>query len=81
VGGGDTLPPSSQYPPDALRLHRARLDNGAGLLDALTAAAVDRQRDTFGRLTGDDGSAFARVWLAVAVHADAADRASPRHPG
>jgi hypothetical protein len=68
------LPPSTRYPSDALRLRRARLETGAQLLDALTAAAVNRQRDAFGRLAGDDSSAFARAWLAAAVYADAADR-------
>ena len=38
----------------------------------MTEAACTRPRDTFGRLAGDDGSAFAQAWLATAVYTDAA---------
>ena len=60
---------------DERRLRRARLDTGAELLAALTAAARARPRDAFGRLAGDDGEAFARSWLAAAVYEQAASRA------
>ncbi|WP_327010075.1 hypothetical protein OHA72_24250 [Dactylosporangium sp. NBC_01737] len=41
----------------------------------MTEAACTRPRDMFGRLAGDDGSAFAQAWLATAVYTDAATRA------
>ncbi|MBV1850214.1 hypothetical protein [Catellatospora tritici] len=53
-------------------LLRARLDLGAHLLGELTGAARHRPRDTFGRVTGDDGHGFARAWLAAAVYEQAA---------
>jgi len=62
-------------PSDASRLSRARLDSGAALLDLLTTAASSRQRDAFGRLSDDDGTAFAQAWLAAAVYSDVATRA------
>ncbi|WP_304524640.1 hypothetical protein KZZ52_13105 [Dactylosporangium sp. AC04546] len=62
-------------PTDADRLRRARLDTGAELLDGLALAAGNRTRDPFGRLSDDDGAAFAQAWLATAVYADAAERA------
>jgi hypothetical protein len=57
------------------RLRRARLDLGADLLAALTTTARVRPRDAFGRITGDDGHAFAQAWLAAAVYEEAASRA------
>ncbi|MET7400492.1 hypothetical protein ABZS66_44150 [Dactylosporangium sp. NPDC005572] len=62
-------------PTDADRLRRARLDTGAELLDGLAVAAGNRPRDAFGRLSDDDGAAFAQAWLATAVYSDAAERA------
>lgn len=77
VSGGRTVHTfaAGRGPSDATRLRRARLDTGAALLDRLTEAACTRPRDTFGRLAGDDGSAFAQAWLATAVYTDAATRA------
>jgi hypothetical protein len=77
VSGGRTVHTfaAGRGPSDATRLRRARLDTGAVLLDRLTDAACTRPRDTFGRLAGDDGSAFAQAWLATAVYTDAATRA------
>ncbi|MEV0127678.1 hypothetical protein AB0H83_04340 [Dactylosporangium sp. NPDC050688] len=77
VSGGRTVHTfaAGRGPSDATRLRRARLDTGAALLDRLTEAACTRPRDTFGRLSGDDGSAFAQAWLATAVYTDAATRA------
>jgi hypothetical protein len=77
VSGGRTVHTfaAGRGPSDATRLRRARLDTGAVLLDRLTEAACTRPRDTFGRLAGDDGSAFAQAWLATAVYTDAATRA------
>jgi len=77
VAGGRTVLAFSagRGPSDASRLLRARLDGGAALLDLLTTAASSRHRDSFGRLSDDDGSAFARAWLAAAVYTDAATRA------
>jgi hypothetical protein len=62
-------------PSDTGRLRRARLETGAALLDRLTTAAGNRPRDAFGRLSDDDGTAFAQAWLAAAVYSDAATRA------
>ncbi|MET7424867.1 hypothetical protein [Dactylosporangium sp. NPDC005555] len=78
VSGGRTVHTfaAGRGPSDATRLRRARLDTGAALLDRLTEAACTRPRDAFGRLAGDDGSAFARAWLATAVYTDAATRAA-----
>ncbi|GAA2365182.1 hypothetical protein [Dactylosporangium salmoneum] len=67
--------PNGRGPSDADRLRAARLDTGAALLDGLIGAAADRPRDAFGRLGDDDGTAFARAWLAAATYADAAGRA------
>lgn len=53
----------------------ARLDLGAYLLAAMGDAARARPRDAFGRLTDDDGQAFAESWLALAVYEEAASRA------
>ncbi|GAB3855275.1 hypothetical protein ACFPIJ_59950 [Dactylosporangium cerinum] len=77
VSGGRTVHTfaAGRGPSDATRLRRGRLDTGAVLLDRLTEAACTRPRDTFGRLAGDDGSAFAQAWLATAVYTDAATRA------
>ncbi|MGI5185955.1 hypothetical protein ACQEVZ_57885 [Dactylosporangium sp. CA-152071] len=77
VSGGRTVHTfaAGRGPSDATRLRRARFDAGAALLDRLTEAACTRPRDAFGRLSGDDGSAFAQAWLATAVYTDAATRA------
>ncbi|WFE65383.1 hypothetical protein [Micromonospora sp. WMMD714] len=61
--------------PVAQRLRLARLDLGAQLLTTLGDAARARPRDAFGRLTDDDGQAFAESWLALAVYEGAASRA------
>ena len=66
---------------DGRRLRRARIDTGAVLLAELHGAAGFRNRDVFGRITADDGSAFAEAWLATAVYERAASAASPRRPG
>jgi hypothetical protein len=58
--------------PDESRLLAARLETGAGLLRALTAAAAHRPRDTFGRRLDTDVTAFAEAWLAVTVYEQAA---------
>jgi hypothetical protein len=77
VSGGRTMLTFSngRGPSDASRLLRARLDTGAVLLDGLTTAAGNRPRDAFGRLSDDDGTAFAQAWVAAAVYSDAATRA------
>ncbi|GGM21620.1 hypothetical protein ACFFX1_00685 [Dactylosporangium sucinum] len=67
--------PAGRGPTDADRLRRARLDAGAELVDRLAVAAGNRPRDAFGRLSDDDGAAFAQAWLATAVYSDAAERA------
>ncbi|HET8661807.1 MAG TPA: hypothetical protein VFM55_22780 [Micromonosporaceae bacterium] len=61
--------------PDEARLRAARLDTGAGLVQALTTAAQARPRDPFGRPVGTDGAAFTDAWLAVAVYEQAASLA------
>ncbi|MEU7618674.1 hypothetical protein AB0B27_21620 [Micromonospora rifamycinica] len=61
--------------PVAQRLRLARLDLGAQLLTTMGDAARARPRDAFGRLTDDDGQAFAESWLALAVYEGAASRA------
>ncbi|WP_326557499.1 hypothetical protein [Micromonospora sp. NBC_01796] len=60
---------------DGRRLRGARLDTGAVLLAELRDAAGFRDRDVFGRITADDGSAFAEAWLAAAVYERAASAA------
>ncbi|MGI5243413.1 hypothetical protein [Dactylosporangium sp. CA-139066] len=77
VAGGRVMLtfPNGRGPSDASRMRAARLETGAGLLEALVAAAADRPRDAFGRLAADDGTAFAQAWLAAATYADAAARA------
>jgi hypothetical protein len=77
VAGGRTMLTFSarRGPSDASRLLRARLDTGAALLDRLTTTAGSRPRDAFGRLSDDNGTAFAQAWLAAAVYSDAATRA------
>jgi hypothetical protein len=60
---------------DGRRLRRARIDTGADLLAELHGAAGFRNRDVFGRITADDGSAFAEAWLATAVYERAASAA------
>ncbi|MEV6924435.1 hypothetical protein AB0M46_07990 [Dactylosporangium sp. NPDC051485] len=77
VAGGRAMLafPDGRGPSDADRLRAVRLDAGAALLDGLIGAAADRPRDAFGRLGDDDGTAFARAWLAAATYADAAGRA------
>ncbi|MEU1888887.1 hypothetical protein ABZ491_25780 [Micromonospora rifamycinica] len=61
--------------PVARRVRLARLDLGAQLLTTMGDAARARPRDAFGRLTDDDGQAFAQSWLALAVYEAAASRA------
>ncbi|MFI2713808.1 hypothetical protein ACH495_27170 [Micromonospora sp. NPDC018662] len=56
-------------------LRRARLDVGGYLVGAMSVAARNRARDAFGRVTDDDGQAFAESWLALAVYEEAASRA------
>ncbi|MFJ9809202.1 hypothetical protein ACIRTB_13345 [Streptomyces sp. NPDC101158] len=57
------------------RLTRAGLGGAAHLAQALTAEAGRRPRDAFGRLTDASADAYARAWLASAVHLAAAERA------
>ncbi|MFF9403402.1 hypothetical protein [Streptomyces sp. NPDC014744] len=56
------------------RLTRAELRGAAHLAQALTTEAGRRPRDTFGRLTDPSADAYARAWLASAVHLAAAER-------
>ncbi|GGT74124.1 hypothetical protein GCM10010207_84520 [Streptomyces atratus] len=56
------------------RLTRAELGVAAHLAQALTTEAGRRPRDTFGRLTDPSADAYARAWLASAVHLAAAER-------
>ncbi|MET8506572.1 hypothetical protein ABZV60_18240 [Streptomyces sp. NPDC004787] len=58
----------------AARLTRAGLGGAADLARALTAEAGRRPRDAFGRLTDPSADAYARAWLASAVHLAAAER-------
>ncbi|WKU06836.1 hypothetical protein [Micromonospora sp. HUAS LYJ1] len=74
VSGGRAI--QALADPTERRLRLARLDLGAHLLAALGSAARARPRDAFGRLTDDDGQAFAASWLALAVYEEAASRAS-----
>ncbi|MFE0649377.1 hypothetical protein ACFVZH_12390 [Streptomyces sp. NPDC059534] len=55
-------------------LHRAGLGGAARLAAALAAEADRRPRDAFGRLTDASSDAYARAWLASAVHLAAAER-------
>ncbi|MFD5768742.1 hypothetical protein ACFWIN_23380 [Streptomyces sp. NPDC127049] len=55
-------------------LRRAGLPGAADLVEALTAEADRRPRDTFGRLTDPSPDAYARAWLASALHLHAAER-------
>ncbi|WP_228544431.1 hypothetical protein, partial [Micromonospora sp. S-DT3-3-22] len=74
VSGGRAI--QALADPTERKLRLARLDLGAHLLAALGSAARARPRDAFGRLTDDDGQAFAASWLALAVYEEAASRAS-----
>ncbi|MFG3532501.1 hypothetical protein ACGF8B_38195 [Streptomyces sp. NPDC047917] len=56
------------------RLTRAELGAAAHLAQALTTEAGRRPRNTFGRLTDPSADAYARAWLASAVHLAAAER-------
>ncbi|MEV6330425.1 hypothetical protein [Streptomyces sp. NPDC051909] len=56
------------------RLTRAGLGGAAHLARALTTEAARRPRDPFGRLTDPSADAYARAWLASAVHLAAAER-------
>ncbi|MFB6815435.1 hypothetical protein ACFCV8_12935 [Streptomyces sp. NPDC056347] len=56
------------------RLTRAGLGAAAHLAQALTTEAGRRPRDPFGRLTDPSADAYARAWLASAVHLAAAER-------
>lgn len=56
------------------RLTRAELGVAARLAQALTTEAGRRPRDAFGRLTDPSADAYARAWLASAVHLAAAER-------
>ncbi|MEE1768954.1 SWIM zinc finger family protein [Streptomyces sp. JV185] len=55
-------------------LTRAELGRAAHLAQALTTEAGRRPRDAFGRLTDPSADAYARAWLASAVHLAAAER-------
>ncbi|MFI9629950.1 hypothetical protein [Streptomyces sp. NPDC052042] len=56
------------------RLVRAEFGGAAHLAQALTTEAGRRPRDTFGRLTDPSADAYARAWLASAVHLAVAER-------
>ncbi|MET9350029.1 hypothetical protein [Streptomyces termitum] len=56
-------------------LRRAGLSGAAELAEALAAEADRRPRDSFGRLVDPSPDAYARAWLASAVHLAAAERA------
>ncbi|MFF9340604.1 hypothetical protein ACF1CG_12785 [Streptomyces sp. NPDC014773] len=56
-------------------LRRAGLAGAADLAEGLAAEADRRPRDSFGRLVDASPEAYARAWLASAVHLDAAERA------
>ncbi|MCX2182747.1 SWIM zinc finger family protein [Streptomyces sp. SKN60] len=56
------------------RLTRAGLGGAARLAQSVTAEAGRRPRDAFGRLTDPSADAYARAWLASAVHLAAAER-------
>lgn len=56
------------------RLTRAELGGAAHLAQALTTEAGRRPRDAFGRLADPSADAYARAWLASAVHLAAAER-------
>ncbi|MFJ9680467.1 hypothetical protein ACIRP2_20765 [Streptomyces sp. NPDC101194] len=56
------------------RLTRAGLGGAAHLAQALTTEAGRRPRDAFGRLADPSADAYARAWLASAVHLAAAER-------
>ncbi|SCF05413.1 SWIM zinc finger [Micromonospora matsumotoense] len=73
VSGGRAI--QALADPTARGLRLARLDLGAHLLTAMGGAARARPRNAFGRLTDDDGQAFAESWLALAVYEQAASRA------
>ncbi|MEU2658225.1 hypothetical protein ABZ615_23240 [Streptomyces sp. NPDC007325] len=55
-------------------LRRAGLPGAAELVEALTAEADRRPRDSFGRLEDASSDAYARAWLASAHHLHAAER-------
>ncbi|WP_030758962.1 hypothetical protein [Streptomyces griseus] len=55
-------------------LGRAGLTVAADLAEALAAEADRRPRDSFGRLKDASSDAYARAWLASAVHLHAAER-------
>ncbi|MEU3607943.1 hypothetical protein AB0E83_21210 [Streptomyces sp. NPDC035033] len=58
----------------AVPMRRAGLTGAADLAERLAAEADRRPRDSFGRLTDASSDAYARAWLASAVHLDAAER-------
>ncbi|MFJ9445434.1 hypothetical protein ACIRRH_26745 [Kitasatospora sp. NPDC101235] len=51
-------------------LRAAGLATAAELLDGLRAAAVNRDRDVFGRIVTDDHEAFATAWLTAASYTE-----------
>ncbi|MEV7184715.1 hypothetical protein [Kitasatospora sp. NPDC093102] len=51
-------------------LRAAGLATAAELLDGLRAAAVNRDRDVFGRIVTDDHEAFANAWLTAASYTE-----------
>ncbi|MFE5791075.1 hypothetical protein ACFQ8C_00720 [Streptomyces sp. NPDC056503] len=59
----------------AVPLRRAGLAGAADLAEGLAAEADRRPRDSFGRLVDASSDAYARAWLASAVHLEAAERA------
>ncbi|MFD6349436.1 hypothetical protein ACFWF9_32665 [Streptomyces roseolus] len=58
----------------AVPLRRAGLTGAAELAEGLAAEADRRPRDSFGRLVDASSDAYARAWLASAVHLEAAER-------
>ncbi|GAA1240102.1 hypothetical protein GCM10009665_33690 [Kitasatospora nipponensis] len=69
TGGRRALTPSGAQGGDEARaLRETGLGTAAQLLTALRAAAVDQDRDVFGRLRTDDHLGFALAWLAAACY-------------
>ncbi|NML52584.1 hypothetical protein HHL19_17800 [Streptomyces sp. R302] len=58
----------------AVPLRRAGLTGAAELAESLAAEADRRPRDSFGRLIDPSSDAYARAWLASAIHLHAAER-------
>ncbi|MFJ9771368.1 hypothetical protein ACIRVF_08990 [Kitasatospora sp. NPDC101157] len=71
TGRSALAPSATTAAADRSLLRAAGLATAAQLLDGLRAAAVDQQRDVFGRIVPDDHDAFATAWLAAADYTEA----------